>query len=386
MVLRDMTSSWGLEPTEAEDENQALDKIVQAFSSGRPYQILLLDSQLSEVEGFDIANSIKDSPYGKDLKIILLTSMAKRGDAAQCTKCGISAYLVKPVKKSDLLDAIMMALGYPADKNLPVITRYMIEGARRRLRILVVEDNKVNQKVVTAILKKRGHAVTLASTGHEALSTLERERFDVVLMDVQMPEMDGFEATGLIREKEKVDGEHVPIIAMTAHAMQGDREKCLAAGMDDYISKPIRPEDLLSVIDKTLNALTKNKDSGRGDSKEVEVPAEDVFDVSEAMKAVSGDKGLFEEIAALFAQSAADNMGKIRQGIAARNAIAVEEAAHCLKGSVANFGAKRAFEAAKRLEFIGKGGNLAEAESARTQLEMELKALEMAMQATIRGQ
>ncbi|MGD9022846.1 MAG: response regulator, partial [Deltaproteobacteria bacterium] len=217
------------------------------------------------------------------------------------------------------------------------------QRAARPLNVLLVGDNIVNQKVVTAILKKRGHAVTLASTGHEALSTLERERFDVVLMDVQMPEMDGFEATGLIREKEKVDGEHVPIIAMTAHAMQGDREKCLAAGMDDYISKPIRPEDLLSVIDKTLNALTKNKDSGRGDSKEVEVPAEDVFDVSEAMKAVSGDKGLFEEIAALFAQSAADNMGKIRQGIAARNAIAVEEAAHSLKGSVANFGAKRAF-------------------------------------------
>jgi CheY-like chemotaxis protein len=255
LVLQEMTSSWRLEPSETKNEKEAFGKLEEAYDAGRPYQILLLDSQLSGTDGFNVAQRIKEKPYGDDLKIILLTSMGSKGDAAQCEKFGISAYLVKPVKQSDLLDAIMIAWGLEALQTAPLITRYKIQEARRRLRIAVVEDNVVNQRVAAAMLEKRGHSVAIASNGREALDVIDAESFDLVLMDVQMPEMDGLEATQVIRKREKGQGRHVPIVAMTAHAMKGDRERCLAAGMDDYISKPIRETDLFLVIERVTNGF-----------------------------------------------------------------------------------------------------------------------------------
>jgi two-component system sensor histidine kinase/response regulator len=386
LVLQEMTSSWGLEPSEAKDEEEAVSKIESALESGMPYQVVLLDSRLSRIDGFEVAKRLKESPYGEDLRIILLTSMGSKGDAAQCAKFGVSAYLVKPVKQSDLLDAILMALGYPADEKVPLITRYTIEEARKRLRILVVEDNVVNQKVASAMLEKRGHGVVIASNGREALGFLDKENFDLILMDVQMPEMDGFEATRLIRQREKEDGGQIPIVAMTAHAMKGDRERCLEAGMDDYVSKPIRDANLFSVIQKLVKGLENKKQVRRLRHLEHINPADQgVFDLSEAMRAVDGDQDLFKEIASLFLASAADNMAKIRAAISERDARVVEHAAHSIKGSVANFGAKRAFDVACRLERIGKEGKLKEAESAHLELVKELQALETAMEAAIAG-
>jgi CheY-like chemotaxis protein len=294
---------------------------------------------------------------------------------------------VKPVKQSDLLDAIMMVQGHSDDEALPLITRYAIEEARRRLRILVVEDNVMNQRVAQAMLEKRGHTVIIASNGREGIDTLEKEVFDLVLMDVQMPEMDGFEATQVIRERQEATGEHTPIVAMTAHAMKGDRDKCLAAGMDDYISKPIRDADLFSVIDrfgskpqieKQVKTLRRKDD--------MDPKAQSVFDLSEAMKSVDGDKALFGEIANFFLESAADDMSKIRQGIANSDAGAVEAAAHSLKGSVSNFGATRTFEAAYRLEQMGRDGKLQEAKRAKSELERELKALKSAILSAVAGE
>jgi CheY-like chemotaxis protein/HPt (histidine-containing phosphotransfer) domain-containing protein len=380
LVLQEMTSSWGLQPSEAADQTEALSKIEEAFESGHPYQILLLDSKLRGTNGFEIAKRVKESPYGGDLKIIMLTSMGQKGDAAECAKWGISGYLVKPVKQSDLLDAIMMAQGHSDDEALPLITRYAIEEARRRLRILVVEDNVMNQRVAQAMLEKRGHTVIIASNGREGIDTLEKEELDLVLMDVQMPEMDGFEATRLIRERQGATGEYIPIVAMTAHAMKGDRDKCLAAGMDDYISKPIRDADLFSVIEKFAGTQEKKmqvKPLHRKD--DTDPKAQSVFDLSEAMKSVDGDKALFGEIANLFFESAAENMSKIREGIVNSDASAVETAAHSIKGSVSNFGAKRAFEAAYRLECMGRQGELKDAENAESELEKEIEALENAM-------
>ncbi|MBW1706988.1 MAG: response regulator [Deltaproteobacteria bacterium] len=158
--------------------------------------------------------------------------------------------MLKPVKKSDLLDAIVMALGRYYDGEAPVITRHSIEEARRRLKILLAEDNIVNQKLAVKMLEKRGHRVVVSSNGRKALEAYEREWFDLILMDVQMPEMDGLEATRAIREKEKERGGHIPIVAMTAHAMKGDREKCLSAGMDDYVPKPIKADELFSVVER----------------------------------------------------------------------------------------------------------------------------------------
>jgi CheY-like chemotaxis protein len=192
-----------------------------------------------------------------------------------------------------------------------------------------------------------------------------------------MPEMDGFEATKLIREREKANGGHIPIVAMTAHAMKGDREKCLSAGMDSYISKPINAEDLFSVIENLTNG-SRDKES-RPASKYVAPLAEDVFDLSKAMSAVDGDRQVFEEVANVFLKDAADKIGELKEGVCRNDAKAVEQSAHALKGSVGYFGAKRAFDAAQRLELIGKNGTWAEAETAQLELEREIKSLESAM-------
>jgi two-component system sensor histidine kinase/response regulator len=386
IVLQEMMSSWGLEPSEARDETEALAKLWKAFQSGRPYQILLLDSRWSGMDGFEVVKRIRQSQHGDTLKVILLTSIGTKGDAAQCAGLGISGYLVKPVKQSELFDAISMALAHPADEKAPLITRYAIEEARRRLRILIVEDNVVNQKVASSMLKKRGHSVVVASNGRGALKVLEGEAFDFIFMDVQMPEMDGFEATRLIRGKEKADGGHIPIAAMTAHALKGDRERCLAAGMDDYVSKPVREAELFSVIEKWTKGQRDKKKTGRDHAAEKPWSADqEVFDLSEAMRTVNGDQDLFKEIAILFLESAANNMAKIRAAILKSDARVIEHAAHSLKGSVANFGARRVFDAACRLECMGREGKLAEAESAHLELARELDALQNAMETAMVG-
>jgi two-component system, sensor histidine kinase and response regulator len=180
----------------------------------------------------------------------MLSSAGQRGDARRCRELGVTAYLTKPVRQAELLDAILTALGTkPTKETLPaLVTRHSLREAGDHLRILLVEDNPVNQLLAVRLLEKRGHSVTLAGNGKEALATLEKNTFDLVFMDVQMPQMDGFEATVAIREKERASGDHLPIIAMTAHAMAGDRERCLKAGMDDYISKPIRPQELADLL------------------------------------------------------------------------------------------------------------------------------------------
>jgi signal transduction histidine kinase/FixJ family two-component response regulator len=254
-----------------------------------------------------------------------------------------------------------------------------IQKVPRQLSILLAEDNPVNQKVAAAMLKKRGHRVVIASNGKEALGALDRESVDLILMDVQMPEMDGFGATKLLREREKANGGHIPIVAMTAHALTGDRERCLAAGMDSYISKPIREADLFSVIQDLANGSDDKKKDVPAPSETVMPVAEDVFDLSKVLSSLDGDKALFEEIATLFLSVAADNIAKLREGVAKGDPGAVEEAAHTLKGSAGQFGAKRTLDAVYRLELIGKNGTWREAETAQLDLEREIKALEKAM-------
>jgi signal transduction histidine kinase/HPt (histidine-containing phosphotransfer) domain-containing protein len=254
-----------------------------------------------------------------------------------------------------------------------------IQKAPRQLSVLIAEDNPVNQKVAETMLDKRGHRVFVASNGREALETLNKEHIDLILMDVQMPEMDGFEATELIRDREKANGQHIPIVAMTAHVMTGDRERCLAAGMDSYISKPIRGEQLFTIIQNLAHrSQDKKKESGPS-SKHVEAFAENVFDLSKVMNVVGGDTELFEEVANLFLEDAADKIANLREGVVRGDASSVAKAAHTLKGSTGYFGAKRAFDAVHRLELIGKNGTWTEAEKAQLELEKEFKVLEKAM-------
>jgi two-component system sensor histidine kinase/response regulator len=249
LVFHEMTSLWGLEPTEVEGGEHAVAELERAHDAGRPYKLILLDLQMPELDGFEVAKRIRENPVGSDLEILMLTSLGMKGDAERCKEVGIGVYLVKPVKQAELLEGIMLTLGRPRKDKGPVITRHTIQDIRRRLKILLAEDNIVNQKLALKMLEKRGHHVTIVSNGLEALDALDVERFDLVLMDVQMPHMDGLEATKHVRDSEKED-EHIPIIAMTAHAMKGDREMCLSAGMDDYVSKPIMADELFSVIER----------------------------------------------------------------------------------------------------------------------------------------
>jgi CheY-like chemotaxis protein len=190
---------------------------------------------------------------------MMLTSAGHLGDAARCRELGISAYLVKPIRQVELLQGICNVLNLATQKKAPLVTRHTLREAGSRSRVLLVEDNLVNQTLAVRLLEKRGYIVSVAGDGRQALATLEKKEFDVVLMDVQMPEMDGFEATAAIRETERSTGKHIPIIAMTAHVLKGDEDRCLFAGMDAYLSKPIRTIELFATIEKVLG---KDREAG----------------------------------------------------------------------------------------------------------------------------
>jgi signal transduction histidine kinase/CheY-like chemotaxis protein len=254
-ILEEMLLSWQMRPTAADGGQAALNAMQQARDAGNPFQLVLLDAQMPEIDGFELAERIKQNPGLAGAVIMMLTSADQPGDAARCRALGIAVYLIKPVKQSELREAILAVLAAQPKKEAraPLITRHLC-GDRQRLRILLAEYNVVNQTLAVRLLEKRGHTVTVVADGKEVVAALGQQLFDLVLMDVQMPEMNGFEAAAEIRRKEATTGEHIPIIAMTAYAMKGDRERCITAGMDGYISKPIQPRELL----ETLEALTQS--------------------------------------------------------------------------------------------------------------------------------
>ena len=252
-VLCGMLSRWGLQPTAAGNGREALIALEQAHEAGTPFPLILLDGQMPEMDGFAVAEAIKERPHLAAATIMMLTSAGRPGDGARCRELGIAAYLLKPVSQRDLLQAILQARHAAATPQAAMlVTRHSLREARSHAHILLVEDNAVNQKLALRLLEKRGYRVTVAGDGREALAALEKQRFDLILMDVQMPEMDGFQATRAIREREKASGEHIPIVAMTAHAMKGDQERCLAAGMDAYVAKPIRAGEFYAKVQDWL--------------------------------------------------------------------------------------------------------------------------------------
>jgi two-component system, sensor histidine kinase and response regulator len=258
-ILTEMFWMWQMKPTEAASAQEALTHLRRASERGNPFALVVTDVHMPEMDGFDLAERIKDTPNLGGVVILMLTSGENRGDVQRCREMGISAHLMKPVRRVELRAAIRKAMRYPSeggrenDHLLPVSqVALRLAPESLRSRILLAEDNVVNQRLAARILEKGGHSVVIAGNGKEALAALQRETIDLVLMDVQMPEMDGFEATMAIRRDEAGKNRHIPIIAMTAHAMTGDRDRCLAAGMDSYISKPIRALDLLSLIENTM--------------------------------------------------------------------------------------------------------------------------------------
>jgi two-component system sensor histidine kinase/response regulator len=259
-ILEDSLTRWNMTPTVVEGAKSAMRILQHAGNSGATLPLVLTDARMPEVDGFGLVEMIRQDPLLAGVRIVMLTSGGERGDVARCRKLGVAAYLSKPFDRLELREVLLRVLAgsQPMRDNRSVVTRHTLLDQSQSLSFLVAEDNAVNQKLVARLLEKRGHSVVLAVNGREALSALEKRPFDVVLMDGEMPEMDGFEATRRIREKEKLSGSHLPIIALTAHAMQGDKDRCLAGGMDGYVSKPIKLEELFSVIDDVIRRVTRN--------------------------------------------------------------------------------------------------------------------------------
>jgi signal transduction histidine kinase/DNA-binding response OmpR family regulator len=256
-ILEGILTGWGMRPTLVDGGLAAIDALDHALAAGKPFRLAIIDFQMPGVDGFGLAARIRTRPELATTMVMMLSSVGQQGDAARCRELGIASYLTKPVRQSILLDAVlaMLAGSNRSTEHQALATRHSINAAHRPLRILVAEDNPVNRMLITALLGKRGHTVVNAGNGREAIAALAEGRFDVVLMDVQMPDMDGLETTALIRKSEVTTGFHVPIIALTAHAMKGDREICLAAGMDEYLSKPIDVNELFALIESLTGVL-----------------------------------------------------------------------------------------------------------------------------------
>jgi CheY-like chemotaxis protein len=253
-ILAKILENWHMKPSAADSGAQAIIVLREATGLGRHFPLILLDAQMPDMDGFALAEYIKRQPDWAMATVMMLSSAGQRGDAIRCRELGIAAYLTKPIRPAELFDAILMALSAvvksKSQTSPALVTRHLLRETYRHLRILLAEDNPVNQMVAVRLLQKQGHVVTLAANGRMALAAVEKEAFDLILMDVQMPEMDGLEATAAIRAREKFTGEHIPIIAITAHAMVGDKERCLEAGMDGYVSKPLQVKDFFNEIER----------------------------------------------------------------------------------------------------------------------------------------
>jgi CheY-like chemotaxis protein/HPt (histidine-containing phosphotransfer) domain-containing protein len=337
-------------------------------------------------DGFDLAASIQKSPRLAGASIMMLSSGARPGDRARCFELGISAYLTKPVKQSDLMDTIMSVLGsrLPKAKKRPGAVSELPPKAARSLRVLVAEDNAVNQQVAVGMLERAGHEAIVAENGREALALLEKEAFDVVLMDVQMPEMDGIETTGAIRERERATGGHLPIVALTAHAMKGDAERCLAAGMDAYLAKPLQPRELVSAIASALGSASPGP-AAPADGASGPLPTTvGAVDLPRLLERVGGDRKALADLVRIFRADSPKQVARLRDAVRESDSAALRAAAHALKGAVSTFAAPGATEAALRLQKMGDAGQLAGAAAALERLEGEIEALLAALAAAVR--
>jgi len=379
-ILEEMLLSWNMRPVAAASGHEALDAMYQGIGEGRPFVLAVIDAQMPEMDGFVLAEHIYKDPKLADCAIILLTAPGQQRPATRAGQPQVAACLDKPVKQSDLLDAIVSAVGVSSRgvASLPE-RRGVSRKGRLGCRILLAEDNAVNQELAAAILRKEGHTVVAALNGREALEALENaaSKFDLILMDVQMPELGGLEAAAIIREKEKTNGgTHIPIVALTAHALRGDRERCLEAGMDAYLSKPVQPEKLRKIVEDMVATSAGRDRRAPGRSK-----TEQVLDGRALLVQVDGDMRLLGKLTRLFLADCPGMLSKIRRAIVSRDPQALQPAAHALKGAIANFAARGPFEAALKLEMMGRHKELSGVEDAYLALEKEIKRLQKALAA-----
>ncbi len=370
-ILVEVLSRWKMRPEAADCGAAALAMLQRASDAGTHYPLVLLDAHMPGFDGFAVAERIKAMPALAGAAVLMLTSSGRPGDLDRCRELGIAAHLLKPVAQGEMLEAVVRALHLSLQRagGRPPPARPVVAGSRRPLRILLAEDNLVNQRLMAGLLEKRGHAVVITADGKQALAALEGASFDLMFMDVQMPEMGGFEATARIRDRETKTGFHLPIVATTAYAMKGDRERCLASGMDGYVSKPIQAAELFRAIDEALAEWSPSRPMPANE------PAAMNFDHAASLERLGGNEQLLGELAVLFAEECPRRMGDIREAISRQDAVALERAAHSLRGSVSNFCAPSAVAAAGELERMGREGVLEGAGVAGAALESALKQI-----------
>ena len=359
-LLLEFTSGWGLRAVAAESGELALQKLKAAQRERAPFRLLLLDCRMPGMDGFTLAQQVQHDPELSGTIIMMLTSDAQRGDAGRCRELGISVYLVKPIQKAELLQAIRTALLLPVSLPLPeqVVTRHTLREARSRLRILVAEDNPVNQALMLRLLEKLGHSPVLAGNGREALALWQTQKFDLLFMDVQMPELDGFAATAEIRRREQPTGDHLPIVAMTAHALKGDRERCLAAGMDGYISKPVKFELVQQEIERLCGAPAPLAASSWTPAK--------------ALARVDGDLDLLRKVTSVFLDEYPNTMQRLRAALQQADPQAMRELIHMLQGELSYFALEPAMAQLRLLQQKVHEGDLQAAGPSLQRLQDEL--------------
>jgi PAS domain S-box-containing protein len=375
-ILAEILASWQMEASAVESVAAALASLEQAADQGKPFQLLLTDALMPVDDGFSLAQKVaRDDRLGKP-KVILLTSAgapAMKGRTASL----FAAQLVKPVKQSDLLDAIVSASAAPASSRHKRGTRSASPASGtdtqrsprrgdRPLRVLVAEDNPTNQTLVTALLTQKGHHVSVVGNGRLAADRAALEPFDIILMDIQMPEMGGLEATAAIRERERTAGGHVPIVALTARAMAGDREQCLAAGMDAYVSKPLRADELFATIDSQVAPAAAEAPTSDGTGP---------IDADALLANFGGRADLLKQVVDVFLEDTPSLLSRIEEAVRTGNGADLVAAAHALKGSVGLFSQGPAYDDARRMEHLGRSGDLADGEAVRAQLATSVTTL-----------
>jgi signal transduction histidine kinase/CheY-like chemotaxis protein len=371
-ILRELLTNWGMKPSAVDGSGAALKALRSAACAGHPFPLVLLDYMMPEMDGIALAEEIRRQPEFAQVTLIMLSSAGGSRERALSREAGIAAFLTKPIKQSELLRTLLTSLSVSPSRDhaAPPPTR----TSGRPLRVLLAEDNPVNQKLATTLLAKWGHTVVKSNNGREAVAAYLREPFDLVLMDVQMPEMDGFEATAAIRASAKGAAARTPIVAMTAHAMKGDREHCIEKGMDAYVSKPLQPSVLFDLLEELAPAAGE---PGTRSHVPVDRPPLRVeFDEAAALERLGGDRGLLKELIEMYRAECPRWLEDVRGAIRRGDGAALRRAAHTLRGAVGTFEASDAVDAAQRLERMGAEGNLANASEACGELEAALGRLE----------
>ncbi|HUA97923.1 MAG TPA: PAS domain S-box protein [Terracidiphilus sp.] len=369
-VLTAEMQSWGAIVVAAEDGSTALARMRFAAAAGNPFQAAVLDMMMPGMDGAALGAAILADDALKSTPLVMMTSLGRRGDALRFKEIGFAAYLVKPVRQQDLFDCLVAVLtGEQEPRKRTLITRHSLETARRSsARILLVEDNPTNQEVASGLLRRMGWHADVKANGRQAIRALEAEPYDLVLMDVQMPEMDGYEATRIIRDSQSAVLNHkIPIIATTAHAMSGDAERCFEAGMSDYIAKPIDPNTLFSVVEKWLTRRVDSQASGAAVDSATEcsrrpesLPGESpVFNGEAFLQRMMGDVEFAREVAEGFAGELPAMLIELREKAALEALEPICKLAHKIKGAAANVGGEALRDVALEMELAGKGGDLA---------------------------